>query len=63
MSLSSGWYSLAEAQFRMHRYSDSAASCSQGILIVLVIILSSQNRITTKLTELGQKRYVQEAFK
>ncbi|XP_028270301.1 tetratricopeptide repeat protein 37 [Parambassis ranga] len=27
----SGWYSLAEAQFKMHRYSDSATSCSQGL--------------------------------
>uniref|UniRef100_A0A3Q3WEK4 Uncharacterized protein n=1 Tax=Mola mola TaxID=94237 RepID=A0A3Q3WEK4_MOLML len=33
MSLSSGWYSLAEAQFRMHRYSDSAISCSQGLTV------------------------------
>uniref|UniRef100_A0A1A8BCW9 Tetratricopeptide repeat domain 37 n=1 Tax=Nothobranchius kadleci TaxID=1051664 RepID=A0A1A8BCW9_NOTKA len=26
-----GWSSLAEVQFKMHRYSDCAASCSQGL--------------------------------
>lgn len=31
MSLSTGWYSLAEAQFKIHKYSDSATSCSQGL--------------------------------
>uniref|UniRef100_A0A3Q3MVM9 SKI3 subunit of superkiller complex n=1 Tax=Labrus bergylta TaxID=56723 RepID=A0A3Q3MVM9_9LABR len=29
-SSSTGWYSLAEAQLKMHRYSDCALSCSQG---------------------------------
>uniref|UniRef100_A0A8C7ZYA4 SKI3 subunit of superkiller complex n=1 Tax=Oryzias sinensis TaxID=183150 RepID=A0A8C7ZYA4_9TELE len=31
MSLSTGWCSLAEAQFKTHRYSDCAVSCSQGL--------------------------------
>ncbi|XP_037536593.1 tetratricopeptide repeat protein 37 [Nematolebias whitei] len=30
-SLSTGWYNLAEAQMKLHRYSDSATSCSQGL--------------------------------
>ncbi|KAM9744682.1 tetratricopeptide repeat protein 37 [Menidia menidia] len=30
-SSSAGWYSLAEAQVKVHRYTDSAASCSQGL--------------------------------
>lgn len=33
MSSSAGWYSLAEAQLKMHRYSDSATSCSQGLTV------------------------------
>nr|XP_019949487.1 PREDICTED: tetratricopeptide repeat protein 37 [Paralichthys olivaceus] len=32
MSCSTGWYSLAEAQFKVHRYSDSATSCCQGLM-------------------------------
>lgn len=36
-SCSTGWYSLAEAQFKLHRYSDSATSCSQGMSTILVI--------------------------
>ncbi|KAF3850705.1 hypothetical protein F7725_012477 [Dissostichus mawsoni] len=31
MSSSTGWCSLAEAQFKMQRYSDSAMSCTQGM--------------------------------
>uniref|UniRef100_A0A3Q2QUL0 SKI3 subunit of superkiller complex n=1 Tax=Fundulus heteroclitus TaxID=8078 RepID=A0A3Q2QUL0_FUNHE len=31
MSSAAGWCSLAEAQFKIHRYSDSAASSSQGL--------------------------------
>eukprot|EP00064_Thunnus_orientalis_P012482 superscaffoldBa00001920_g12517 len=31
MSSSTGWYNLAQAQFKLHRYSDSATSCSQGL--------------------------------
>uniref|UniRef100_A0AAX7SR85 Tetratricopeptide repeat domain 37 n=1 Tax=Astatotilapia calliptera TaxID=8154 RepID=A0AAX7SR85_ASTCA len=31
MSSTTGWYSLAEAQFKIYRYADSATSCSQGI--------------------------------
>ncbi|XP_035022262.1 tetratricopeptide repeat protein 37 isoform X2 [Hippoglossus stenolepis] len=31
MSCSTGWYSLAEAQVKVHRYSDSATSCCQGL--------------------------------
>uniref|UniRef100_A0A669CVB8 SKI3 subunit of superkiller complex n=1 Tax=Oreochromis niloticus TaxID=8128 RepID=A0A669CVB8_ORENI len=30
MSSTTGWYSLAEAQFKIYRYADSATSCSQG---------------------------------
>ncbi|XP_017272832.1 tetratricopeptide repeat protein 37 isoform X2 [Kryptolebias marmoratus] len=30
-SSSTGWCSLAEAQMKLHRYSDSATSCSQGL--------------------------------
>lgn len=33
MSCSTGWYSLAEAQFKVHGYSDSATSCSQGLMM------------------------------
>ncbi|XP_055367212.1 tetratricopeptide repeat protein 37 isoform X2 [Betta splendens] len=33
LSCSTGWYNLAEAQFKTHRYSDSAASCSQGLSV------------------------------
>ncbi|KAG7258910.1 hypothetical protein CRUP_034671 [Coryphaenoides rupestris] len=28
-----GWFSLAEAQLKLHRYSDSALSCSQGLTL------------------------------
>ncbi|XP_061584934.1 tetratricopeptide repeat protein 37 [Cololabis saira] len=31
MTSTTGWYSLAEAQFKLHRYTDSATSCSQGL--------------------------------
>uniref|UniRef100_A0A7N8XEI4 SKI3 subunit of superkiller complex n=1 Tax=Mastacembelus armatus TaxID=205130 RepID=A0A7N8XEI4_9TELE len=44
MSCSTGWYSLAEAQFKMHRYSESATSCSQGMFSLLYI---SINDLTT----------------
>ncbi|XP_047446786.1 tetratricopeptide repeat protein 37 [Mugil cephalus] len=30
-SSTTGWYSLAEAQFKIQKYSDSATSCSQGL--------------------------------
>ncbi|XP_053180794.1 SKI3 subunit of superkiller complex protein isoform X2 [Scomber japonicus] len=33
MSSSTGWYNLAQAQLNMHRYSDSATSCSQGLTV------------------------------
>ncbi|XP_070689878.1 tetratricopeptide repeat protein 37 [Pempheris klunzingeri] len=33
MSSSTGWCSLAQTQFKMHRYSDSAVSCSQGVTV------------------------------
>ncbi|XP_074526833.1 superkiller complex protein 3 [Halichoeres trimaculatus] len=32
-SSSTGWYSLAEAQLKTHRYSDCALSCSQGLTL------------------------------
>ncbi|KAJ3604243.1 hypothetical protein NHX12_028984 [Muraenolepis orangiensis] len=28
-----GWYSLAQAQLKLHRYNDSALSCSQGLTL------------------------------
>ncbi|XP_067463493.1 superkiller complex protein 3 [Thunnus thynnus] len=31
LSSSTGWYNLAQAQFKLHKYSDSAISCSQGL--------------------------------
>lgn len=30
-SSSSGWFNLSQAQLKMHRYSDSVASCSKGL--------------------------------
>ncbi|XP_071783567.2 superkiller complex protein 3 [Centroberyx gerrardi] len=33
MGSSTGWCSLAQAQLKMHRYSDSATSCSQGLTL------------------------------
>uniref|UniRef100_A0A4W6G7G6 SKI3 subunit of superkiller complex n=1 Tax=Lates calcarifer TaxID=8187 RepID=A0A4W6G7G6_LATCA len=38
-SCNTGWYSLAEAQFKMHRYSDSATSCSQGMFRLLYVTI------------------------
>lgn len=38
-SSSTGWHSLAEAQFKVHRYLDSATSCSQGKFFLLVITI------------------------
>uniref|UniRef100_A0A673CQX6 Tetratricopeptide repeat domain 37 n=1 Tax=Sphaeramia orbicularis TaxID=375764 RepID=A0A673CQX6_9TELE len=34
MNSSAGWCSLAEAQLKMHRYSDSALSCSKGNILM-----------------------------
>uniref|UniRef100_A0A8C9Y6E9 SKI3 subunit of superkiller complex n=1 Tax=Sander lucioperca TaxID=283035 RepID=A0A8C9Y6E9_SANLU len=42
MSSSTGWCSLAEAQFKMQRYSDSAMSCSQGMFSLLYITMYNQ---------------------
>uniref|UniRef100_A0A8D3DIS4 SKI3 subunit of superkiller complex n=1 Tax=Scophthalmus maximus TaxID=52904 RepID=A0A8D3DIS4_SCOMX len=39
MSCSTGWYSLAEAQFKVHGYSDSATSCSQGMCCLKCITI------------------------
>ncbi|KAM3611589.1 uncharacterized protein V6R79_020889 [Siganus canaliculatus] len=47
-SSSAGWNSLAEAQFKMHRYSDSAASCSQG----LTACVSGEKELRIKLIRL-----------
>ncbi|KAM4576471.1 tetratricopeptide repeat protein 37 [Odontesthes bonariensis] len=33
MSSTTGWYSLAETQFKMHRYTESTTSCSKGLNI------------------------------
>ncbi|KAK5613394.1 hypothetical protein CRENBAI_022565 [Crenichthys baileyi] len=48
MSSATGWYSLAEAQFKIHRYSDSAASCSQG----LNVCMSDDKKLKDKLLRL-----------
>uniref|UniRef100_A0A3Q1HHR7 Uncharacterized protein n=1 Tax=Anabas testudineus TaxID=64144 RepID=A0A3Q1HHR7_ANATE len=48
MSCSTGWYKLAEAQFKMHRYSDSATSCSQG----LTVCVSGDKELRIKLLRL-----------
>uniref|UniRef100_A0AAQ5XKD2 Tetratricopeptide repeat domain 37 n=1 Tax=Amphiprion ocellaris TaxID=80972 RepID=A0AAQ5XKD2_AMPOC len=40
MSSTTGWYNLAEAQFKVHRYSNSATSCSQGNLIFIAVVSS-----------------------
>lgn len=42
MSCNTGWYNLAEAQFKMHRYSDSATSCSQGTVSMVFITIAIQ---------------------
>lgn len=48
--MSTGWYSLAEAQFKMHRYAESAVSCSQGMFTTLIstvaIHVTSQQYVT-----------------
>ncbi|XP_069034465.1 tetratricopeptide repeat protein 37 [Embiotoca jacksoni] len=49
-----GWYSLAEAQFKMHRYSDSAASCSQG----LDVCTSGDKELRGKLLRLKLEAFV-----
>lgn len=48
ISSTTGWYSLAEAQFKMHRYSDSATSCSQG----LNVCVSGDEELRVKLLRL-----------
>ncbi|XP_022607239.1 tetratricopeptide repeat protein 37 [Seriola dumerili] len=48
MGCSTGWYSLAEAQFKVHRYSDSATSCSQG----LMMCVSGDKELRVKLLRL-----------
>nr|XP_046243032.1 tetratricopeptide repeat protein 37 isoform X2 [Scatophagus argus] len=48
MSSSTGWYSLAEAQFKMHRYSEGAVSCSQG----LAVCVSGDKELRVKLLRL-----------
>uniref|UniRef100_A0A8C4E3R1 SKI3 subunit of superkiller complex n=1 Tax=Dicentrarchus labrax TaxID=13489 RepID=A0A8C4E3R1_DICLA len=51
MSSSTGWCSLAEAQFKMQKYLDSATSCSQGMFsllyITIVIQMASQQHAIT----------------
>lgn len=46
MSSSTGWYNLAQAQLKMHRYSDSATSCSQGIFLSVVNHCRHTNDLT-----------------
>lgn len=48
MSVATGWYSLAEAQFKIHRHPDSAASCSQG----LNVCTSDDKKLREKLLRL-----------
>lgn len=48
MSSSTGWCSLAEAQFKMQRYADSAVSCSQG----LTVCASGDKELRVKLLKL-----------
>ncbi|XP_034451179.1 tetratricopeptide repeat protein 37 [Hippoglossus hippoglossus] len=48
MSCSTGWYSLAEAQVKVHRYSDSATSCCQG----LTTCVSGDKELKVKLLRL-----------
>ncbi|KAK2837420.1 hypothetical protein Q5P01_014632 [Channa striata] len=48
MSCSTGWYSLAIAHFKMHRYSDSATSCCQG----LTVCASGDKELRVKLLRL-----------
>ncbi|KAI9527787.1 hypothetical protein NQZ68_027877 [Dissostichus eleginoides] len=48
MSSSTGWCSLAEAQFKMQRYSDSAMSCTQG----LTLCVSGDKELRVKLLKL-----------
>ncbi|XP_035514221.1 tetratricopeptide repeat protein 37 [Morone saxatilis] len=45
MSSSTGWCSLAEAQFKMQKYLDSATSCSQG----LTVCISGDKELRAKL--------------
>uniref|UniRef100_A0A673CLB7 Tetratricopeptide repeat domain 37 n=1 Tax=Sphaeramia orbicularis TaxID=375764 RepID=A0A673CLB7_9TELE len=54
MNSSAGWCSLAEAQLKMHRYSDSALSCSKVWLSLLprFIFLFSHSVICNKLGQL-----------
>uniref|UniRef100_A0A672JN51 Tetratricopeptide repeat domain 37 n=1 Tax=Salarias fasciatus TaxID=181472 RepID=A0A672JN51_SALFA len=56
MSSSTGWYSLAEAQFKTHKYSHSAASCSQGIVCLFLLGLdvcdSGDKELRVKLMKL-----------
>ncbi|XP_060927149.1 superkiller complex protein 3 [Limanda limanda] len=47
-SCSTGWYSLAEAQFKVHRYSHSATSCCQG----LTMCVSGDKELKVKLLRL-----------
>ncbi|XP_068167730.1 superkiller complex protein 3 [Antennarius striatus] len=48
MNSSQGWCNLAEAQLKMHRYSDSAASCSQA----LAVCVSGDEELRLKLLRL-----------
>lgn len=52
MSSSTGWYSLAEAQFKMHRYAESAMSCSQGTFTTLIITVATH--VTSQQYELKE---------
>uniref|UniRef100_A0A8C4E6U4 SKI3 subunit of superkiller complex n=1 Tax=Dicentrarchus labrax TaxID=13489 RepID=A0A8C4E6U4_DICLA len=58
MSSSTGWCSLAEAQFKMQKYLDSATSCSQGMFsllyITIVIQMASQHKYLYLVFFVGQ---------
>lgn len=51
MSCSTGWYNLAEAQFKIHRYSDSATSCSQGMLSLIYVARIAQKSVCNQTEE------------
>ncbi|XP_008335039.1 tetratricopeptide repeat protein 37 isoform X1 [Cynoglossus semilaevis] len=59
LSSSTGWYSLAEAQLKLHIYVDSATSCSQG----LMTCESGNKELKVKLLELKLEALVKSKGK
>uniref|UniRef100_A0A671Y177 SKI3 subunit of superkiller complex n=1 Tax=Sparus aurata TaxID=8175 RepID=A0A671Y177_SPAAU len=64
MSSSTGWCNLAEAQFKMQRYSDSAVSCSQGMftLLYITVVIQMTSQTTCFHVSIKSKEYVQSNF-